>query len=315
MHASPRLAASALDPAATRLVRLLDGRAAEAPPLAFTPLARAPEPVAAAVDGSHAVLADGRSLLAGAWRAAAVRTAPGAAPRVVREAGIEILTEEDATKVEAPPGASGLGWLLEARRAEAEVALARRALEGLPSGSVLLLDGPLAWRDPAPSRAAFEALLADAAARRVDVVGVCKSTALAVGAEPALAHVRRRARAEAPEGPWFAPLPVQPGRALAVAYAARLDAAQRWLFRHDVAPAPGRTAADALASLVPLAGTATYPGYPFPLALAHNSATMGEAESSDLKAALRARAEAFGLEAEAWEAAFGDYHDVLEGGA
>lgn len=313
---------------ARRLADLLAGAALPRPALAFAPLTpRAAPARVVAVDGSHAVLADGKSVLVGAWRAATARAEPGRAPRP--EAGaaeVVVVTADDAAATveralaeadataDVPRDLSSVA-ALEALRALGEVQRARAAVADLGADDVLLLDGPVAWRAPVPPRALLERLLAEAHARGVHVVGVCKSSALAVGAEPVLAHVRRRARTEAPAGAWLAPLPVAPPRALAVACAARLDAAQRWLFRYDVAPAPGATAADVLGALAPLAGTATYPGYPYPLALAHNAATLPETEARDLREAVRAEALRRGLPAETWDAAFADYHDVLEEGA
>lgn len=313
----------ALDAPARRLAALLEGADAPRPDLAFTPLPEAATPRRAlGVDGSHAVLGDGRSILVGAWRVAGAllgerRESLGGATRV------EVFTEADAGErvrerlaalgVAAPAPALPPAAALDACRTLDEVALALDGLARLGSGDVLLLDGPLAWREWAPPHALVSRLLAEAAARGVSVVGACKSTALTVGVEPVLAHVRRRARREA-SGTWCVPLPVQPPRALASAYAARLDAAQRWIFRYDVAAAPGTDAARVLGSLAGLAATATYPGYPVPLAHAHNLATIPEAEARDLRASMRTAAARAGLPEEAWDAAFADYHDVLEAG-
>jgi hypothetical protein len=77
---------------------------------------------------------------------------------------------------------------------------------------------------------------------------------------------------------------------------------------------PGDDPADVLGRLAPWTRDAGYPGYPFPLALAHNHCALDQALVEDLAHALRGLAQQRGVGALAWEEVFGDFHDVLDRG-
>jgi hypothetical protein len=263
-------------------------------PLSVRPLAPLPPPArVAAVDGSSAILAESGSHLVGALRVAGV-----AAGRVERR-GLEVhlLEEQD-------PSGLAAGERLGALRAGAEHALAARLLAELGRGDLLLLDGSLR---AAP---ALDGLLERAGDRGVDVVGVCKSTSLTVSGVPALAACSLAAR-DAGAGAWIVELPAPPnvrGRVLV----ARLARAEDRPFRFDVASSqPER----ALARVASLAGHPAAPGYPSPLAMAHQAATILEEERRRLALDVMERVAAMGVRGEAWRAAFFDYHEVLELGA
>jgi len=256
----------------------------------------------------------------GAWRAAVVRIergVPERPPAIVPEVALldgvtaPALVETRLAALGAPaPKVEVEGArALEALRALAEFEAARGALAGLEAGDLLLLDGPLAPREPAPPAALLGALLSDARARGVDVAGVAKSTTATLSGVPALAAAERVGRGV--PAPWAIELPPRaPG---VLSRAVRLNVAGRRVFRVDVAAAEGRLEA-VLGTLAALSVNPGYPGYPYPLALAHNAAVLTEEEQKDLVERLRARAARRGLSEAAWEAAFHDYHEELERG-
>lgn len=306
--------------AAQRLARLLSDAPADAPRLAPLPEGRAPAQVAA-VDGSHVVLAEAGDVVLAAHRAGWVGLSRGQPvhmgpepPEVVLltpESGRALLLERLAAAGArgADPPRMDPGATLDALRTLGEMACALDALEALHEGDLLLLDGPLQARPAVPL---MDRLVARAKERRVDLVGVCKSTSLTVGPVPALAACQlagRRLR----EKTWWAELAPPPslrGRCLA----ARLSPAEERVFRFDVS-AHDDDAPRVLAGVATLAGHPAYPGYPSPLAMAHNAVLLTEETRQRLRAEVQEAAMRAGVREGAWEAAFLDYHDLLELGA
>ena len=259
------------------------------------PLAPAAPPRRAiAVDGSSVVLASSGERAIVAFRAG----------RVGVEGGV-------ALPADAPPAEVALTEdeprALDVLRSKAERAEALAALGELDRGDLLLLDGSLQAHG---MDAALDGILALAAQRGVDVVGVCKSTSLAIGGAPALVACQRAARGGS--ATWHAPLPTPPG-VRGRSYAARLSAAEARPFRFDVAST--REPAEVLASLAGLCGHPAYPGYPSPLAMAHNAVLINDEMRRRLLALVHEGALKAGVDPDAWDAAFVDYHDVLELGA
>ncbi len=314
-----------LGDAAERLAALLGPRDTvrlDAQPL---PAAR-PPPCVAAVDGSSAVLADARAFLIGACRAAVVRVEDGRPagedvdpPRVLLiERGTvarpvrESLAALGATRVEADDRAAPevtLGHV----RALAEWAAARRALDRLAAGDVLLLDGPLRIREPDAPRVVVEPLVDSAVARGVGLAAVSKSTSQTIGGFPALALAARAAGTRG-LATFLAELPRADRASPARSFAVRLSAADHRVFRVDV-PATEPDPGSVLARLGALAGHPAYPGYPSPLAMAHHACVIDEGMQRDLTMTVRRRAEDAGADPELWDLAFEDYHDVLDRGA
>lgn len=290
------------------------GRAPAATPALVALPRGAAAPQALAIDGSSVILAQSGSILLTAHRAAAV--GPGRAPRVT-PARVHVLDARDASipvaealaRVGAPPCPPGIlpgEAALHALRQLAEHALALDLVETLDRGAVLLLDGALQMRPPV---LLLDRVLERAAARGVDVVGVCKSTNLLVGDAPALAACLVAARAF-PSPTWSAEVAAPPnvrGRT----FLARLSSAEPRAFRFDVAASDGDPQR-VLSGLAALAGHPGYPGYPSPLAMAHHAAVLTDDDRRALLAEVEDESRARGLREDAWRAAFVDYHDVLE---
>jgi hypothetical protein len=302
-----------MDALAQRLVELLGARG-EAPTI--VPLAvAAPPRCVVAVDGSSVKLAQPGGHLLAAFRAATVRLDRGRPTRDAAEPEIVLLGRDALDVVRERLGAAiDLPRLhpesgLDALRTIAELRAADRALDALERGDLLLLDGPLQERPAVPL---MDALLAKARGRGVDVVGVCKSTSLLIGNAPALAACLVAARAGA-SGAWLSAL-VGPPTVRGRVFAARLNAAEPRAFRFDVSAADDDHAR-ALGALAGLCGHPAYPGYPSPLAMAHNAAVLDDAARRRLLAAVEEAAIRAGVRPSDWEAACVDYHDVLEMGA
>jgi hypothetical protein len=297
-----------LDAVAARLAQRLGAIPRETPRLvSFAP--RPAPPRVVAVDGSSVVLAEAGDLLAGAYRVGVVRLEAGAPVAAApREPTLVLLSPDDPH-----PALGGVplepAEALHALRTLGEIAAAREALRELRGGDLLLLDGALAGTLTLP---ALDAMLADARRAEVDVVGVCKSTRLRIGPSPALVACRLAGRGLA-SPTWMAPL-VAPPHARGAAYAARLCAAEERVFRFDIMAADG-DAARVLGGLAALSGHPAYPGYPSPLAMAHNAALLNEETRRRLRARLVEAVLDAGLDAGTLQAAFMDYHDVLELGA
>lgn len=262
-----------------------------------------------AVDGGSAMVLEGGGLAVGAVRAAALAWR-GHAPLHELDAPLELRLLDDrlAAELEAAlpglPPPEGPASLLERLRAlrewEAAMALAAR----LGEGDVLAVDGPLAQRDWPAAR--LDELAAQAGRRGVELAGVCKGSSVLLAGQPALVAAARAARG-VPE-PWAAPLPfpvMVRSHAVRFLRGARVFRVETW---------PGADAEVVLARLAPWTRDAGYPGYPYPLALAHNRCALDDGLVADLAHALRGLAAQRGVAPEDWEEAFGDFHEVLDRG-
>lgn len=302
---------------ASKLAAVLGTAPPQAPVLHALVPASAPRR-AIAVDASSVTLAEAGSLVLVAHRAAAVTAEGGrtVAP-VVRAPEVVLLDARDASAVvterlaragapPVPPGQLRADAALAALRTLGEHLLALDVVERLDAGDVLLLDGALAARPPV---LLLDRLLARAQERGVDVVGCCKTTSLMLGVAPALPAVLLAARAF-PAKVWWAEVPAPAGvRGRTVL--ARLSPAEPRAFRFDVAAADGDVAR-VLARVAGLAGHPGYPGYPSPLAMAHHATVLTEDDRRRLLLDVEDAALALGVPADAWRAAFQDYHEVLE---
>lgn len=313
-------AARGTEAVAKRLASLLGEAPADAPRLSALEPRPAPAQVAA-VDGSSVTIAESGAHVLAAYRAGYVGVSGGKpiqvgpfAPEVV------LLTHEDAARtvadrlatagfpgVEVPrltPSAA-----LDALRTLSELETALDVLDALGEGDLLLLDGPLQQRPLVPL---MDRLAARAAERRVDVVGVCKSTSLTLGPVPALVACQLAAR-RFPSPLWHAPLPTPP-HVLGRTFAARLSVAEERAFRFDVHAHDG-DAGRVLGAVAALCGHPAYPGYPSPLAMAHNAVLLNEETRQRLRHEVMEATLGRGVSENVWEAAFLDYHDILELGA
>lgn len=307
------------DAVAKRLVEILHAPASEIPAIRPIGIAAAPRRVVA-VDGSSVTLAASGDLLLVAYRAARAGVENGhALPPEAPAPTVALLSARDARDTVADAlAAEGIPAdmldrmdaraALDTLRGIEEARAAHDALDTMREGDALLLDGALQARAHAPL---LDRALTRAARQKVDVIGVCKSTSLTIGRAPALVACQLAAR---PLGraSWMAQLPT-PLAVRGASYAARLSPAETRAFRYDIASE--RAAEDVLAGLSALCGHPAYPGYPSPLAMAHNAALLNEDARVRLHARVQEAALKAGVDHDAWDAAFVDYHDILELGA
>ena len=289
-----------------------------APGAEFAELApEVPPALVAAVDGSSRMLLDGGAFAVVALRAGRV-VVRDAEEVLEREAPLEVrLLEADTfadewseryrettgrLPSEQPPDLqAALEWLRELAETEAALAaLEALAIAGAP-GSLLLLDGALT-SPHAPARDALRLVLDRADAAGVTVAAVAKRSSLARDGAPVLPALMR----DSPDGCWRTALDCD---SLGKSGAVRLNPASEWAFRLDVAGGDYGTVA---ASLVALARDAVYPGYPWPLAQAHNLVLIDGDLTDALRQALQGAALEQGLAPGAWDVLFSDYHEVLD---
>jgi hypothetical protein len=175
-----------------------------------------------------------------------------------------------------------------------ELGCALAAIEAsAPSAAhrLLLVDGALRGLPP-HAQAMADRIVAAAGARKLVVLAVAKRSGLEHEGVPLVPLLRRHA----PAGCWATE--VQPGT-----FVAHLHPRAATPFRVD-APDIG-----AVARLAPLCRDAAYPGYPYPLAAAHNAVAITAAQTADLKASLDAAVRRHGGSAAGLLA---DFHDVLD---
>ena len=291
-----------------------------APGTEFAPLAPGEAPaLVAAVDGSSRTLLDGGAFAVVALRAGRVVVRDGAVAE--REAPLEVRLLEAGTfadewseryrrvtgrlPAEQPADLqTALEWLRELAETEAALAALEAlvaVLEASADDALLLLDGALT-SPHAPARDALRLVLDRADAAGVTVAAVAKRSALARDGAPLLPALMR----DSPDGCWRAPLDCD---SLGTPGAVRLNPASEWAFRLDVA---GGDYGAVAASLAGLARDAVYPGYPWPLAQAHNLVIIDGDLTDALRQALQGAALEQGLAPGAWDVLFSDYHEVLD---
>ena len=137
------------------------------------------------------------------------------------------------------------------------------------------------------------------------VAAVAKRSSLAADGLP-LGPALQRLGNHANHGAWWTPLAAKSQGRAAVA---RLNTAVDWAFRIDVA---GADSLATVAALMHYARDAVYPGYPYPLAHAHNRVILDRDTGAGLTQALQVEALEAGLAPAAWEVLFSDYHQVLD---
>jgi hypothetical protein len=144
------------------------------------------------------------------------------------------------------------------------------AIRAAAPGSLILLDGAMHGL-PEPAASLARRLQDAARERAIDLVAVAKRSGLDAEGTPLLPALHAAGPAERP---WWTVVPDRPG-----VHVARLHRRALAAYRIDGEPA-------AIARLVPLARDAAYLGYPYPLALAHNTVALTQAVVSGLKARL-----------------------------
>ena len=288
------------------------------------PLAPAPPGTIWAVDGGSCTLADGRSFQVVATRAARVRfrgggtdllETPPLSVRAVSQAQVRDLAREKLTELcgREPERLPELPRPVDALREWAEWAEVRETLAHAEAGDLVLVDGSLHGGPLVPPevvRGAHE----EAVARGVSLAGVVKSSTLFWGRNaPLVTLLKRRGDREAGPVPWTIRISTDPvfGRLyVGEIYVAHLAGTASHAFRVDVARGPAEPE-EVLARLAGVADDPAFPGYPYPLARAHQAARVTGYSVTDLRREFRAALSREGLSEDDVEVLFQDFHEVL----
>jgi len=277
-----------------------------------------------AIDGGSCVLADGRSFQVAASRASRIRFAAGRTDLVespplsvralsaeeVRRIAREVLTElcgaEPERLPELPRPVDGL-------REWAEWKEAARTVRDAAPGDLVLLDGSLHGGPLVPPDV-VRRVHADAVARGVSLAGVVKASTLFWGRNaPLVTLLKRRADREVGPRCWAARISMDPtfGRLyVGDIFVAHLAPMASHAFRVDVArgPAPPE---EVLARLAGVSDDPAFPGYPYPLARAHQAARVSGYAVADLRRSFRDALGRSGMSEDDIEVLFQDFHEVL----
>jgi hypothetical protein len=277
-----------------------------------------------AIDGGSCLLADGRSFQVAAYRASRVRFANGRtdlleAPPLhvralsadeVRRIAREVLTELCGAEPERLPE---LPRPIDGLREWAEWKEVGRTVREASPGDLVLVDGSLHGGPLVPPevvRRAHE----DAKARDVSLAGVVKASTLFWGRNaPLVTLLKRRADREVGATCWAARISTDPtfGRLyVGDIFVAHLAPTASHAFRVDVAH--GTVAPEeVLARLAGASDDPAFPGYPYPLARAHQAARVSGYAVADLRRTFRDALSRHGMSEEDIEVLFQDFHEVL----
>ncbi len=240
-----------------------------------------------AVDGGSAVLFDGGSFTIAAARAGSVLyDGPASVDEEVSRISIRLFGSNEIDSD------GGFMEPISSWRAGLEEAASIEAIGDLETGDVLAIDGALVG---AGAGSRTERILSAAADRGVRVVGVSKKTRLVHVGRPAVMNAMLSAEAGGVGRPWYVPLMDRGGVTTSIAM---LHSISTFAFRID------HTDPSALDVLAAASGDPVYPGYPYPLARAHNAVAIHKPTSRGLRSLLAEMCrELDGLE---------DFHDVLD---
>jgi hypothetical protein len=277
-----------------------------------------------AVDGGSCLLADGRSFQVAAYRASRVRFAAGRtdlfeAPPLfvralsaeeVRRIAREVLTELCGAEPERLPD---LPRPIDGLREWAEWKEVARTVREASAGDLVLVDGSLHGGPLVPPevvRRAHE----DAMARNVSLAGVVKASTLFWGRNaPLVTLLKRRADRELGARCWAARISTDPtfGRLyVGDIFVAHLAPTASHAFRVDVARG-AEPPQEVLARLAGACDDPAFPGYPYPLARAHQAARVSGYAVADLRRTFRDALSRHGMSEDDIEVLFQDFHEVL----
>jgi hypothetical protein len=277
-----------------------------------------------AVDGGSCLLADARSFQVAGYRASRVRFRGGLTdlvqtpPLTVRaisaaEVGAiarQVLTELCGTEPERIPE---LPRPVDALREWAEWAEVHRTIADAAPGDLVLIDGSLHGGPLVPPQVVRRAH-EHAVAKEVALAGVVKASTLFWGRNaPLVTLLKRRGDREVGHVPWAARISTDPvfGRLyVGDIFVAHLAGTASHAFRVDVARGPA-TAEEVLSRVCGVADDPAFPGYPYPLARAHQAARVTGYAVADLRRVFRDALSRQGMSEDDIEVLFQDFHDIL----
>ncbi|PKQ27796.1 MAG: hypothetical protein CVT63_06115 [Candidatus Anoxymicrobium japonicum] len=287
----------------------------------------------AAVDGGSATLLDAGPFLVGARRTGYVVTDSACntlfGPKTKTVVETFTLKEGGLTYRKAFAKACGrepgkgyveLEKINERLRELEELTAAKEAVLSLDEGDLLLIDGALGG-DASKPDALFAELCESASSRKVHIAGVSKSSNLNIGGFPLTRYVERLGRKWLPGRAWFAEITKKGdgtrgegalSHQFGPIYVAKLDGLSYDAFRIDISAGGGADAGEVFGKLARLCDDAAYPGYPYPLALAHNAVAFEPDDLSELRSVVQRGAMEWGLLQDGWDELFCGFHDILD---
>ncbi|MEW5937669.1 MAG: DNA double-strand break repair nuclease NurA [Candidatus Thermoplasmatota archaeon] len=280
--------------------------------------------MAAAVDGSSAVVLDCCSFLVGAMTAGHALVRDGMVidtkVRPVRLLPVSYLHRDaiyarlfsEALGSDPPDVPDTLEALVGRARTLAEWLEAEAVLQRLFEGGLLIMDGSL-WAGM-PGIAPLIKRIADAAMEAgIAMVGVSKRSMLYTGHRPIVPLLARLGRKVMGDRCWFYPLDLKEyaERLFGATYIAHLHPMAHHAFRVDILPTTELAAEDVLERLVSLSNDPGYLGYPYPLARVHNEVVISRDMASEISLYLKRGLAASGGEIELLERYEEDFHTVL----
>ena len=154
----------------------------------------------------------------------------------------------------------------------------------------------------------------EAVARDVSLAGVVKASTLFWGRNaPLVTLLKRRADREVGSRCWATRISTDPTFARLYPgdiFVAHLAATAPFAFRVDVARGPA-SPEEVLARLAGVADDPAFPGYPYPLARAHQAARVSGYAVADLRRSFRDALSRHGMSEDDVEVLFQDFHEVL----
>ncbi|MDH4222847.1 MAG: DNA double-strand break repair nuclease NurA [candidate division Zixibacteria bacterium] len=296
--------------------------------LSFIPIPEMPfEGRIAAVDGGSATVLRTRSFLIGIFRAGYVIFQKG---RRIKDKFLplqmEIISLENKQEkylnayqklVGKPPTeVPELDKLLDRLRLFAEWRLVKELLVELEKEDVILVDGSLRASIVPPYELLLE--VSQAASReKIHLIGVTKTSTLYWGKKsPLIPMVVKTSEILCPKSRWFCrlsdvDLTLKNPNWFGTIYVSKLKASSDYAFRVDVNRFDPAEPQMIFSCLSYISSDPAFPGYPYPLAAAHNRVRIPGSEVEDIKYRLQSKALEKGISSTDWDLLFKDFHEVL----
>ncbi len=275
------------------------------------------QPVASrmhAIDGGSRILFDMPGMVVGTYRTATVSIDGDKMTDELEDLQIVSLKKgeegvflEDMGVGSHATGSEGTVSAIGLKRSSCEWDRAKELVKRASSGETVMLDGSLDPITPGMRRKA-DSILEMARKKGIAMVGLSKKSDMAVKGVPLIPLLEYKYKKNENSGACFSRLPRQ--STLFETFGAKFTGGSNFSFRVDVL---SENPISVLASMASLCNDAGYPGYPYPLARAHNLAVISSDLSRDVKSELKGRMGSGGSRL-FWECLRNDFHRILDGG-
>ena len=286
----------------------------------------------AAVDGSSTIIVSGPNFIVGAYRASALiyrghgqvqkNTGPMELTCINPENMNELYGRAFSEFVGAPPdrGVRDLETALQRLRVIEEMKMLSRVAGEMDPGGIILMDGSL--RSTINRMDAFLSdVFKDALERGISVVGISKSSGLAMGRVPIIPIIQLEAEQLMGNAAWYIELDTRMSEVVKPAGShlfgkvnvVKFNPHSEFVFRTDVL-AGQRPLQDIIERVAFYCNDPSYLGYPYPLAAVHNEVVITRSQKEDMGHEMRDIALERGIRGIQWKCLCQDFHDVLDRG-